>query len=246
MSHKETQSDGLDPELGNPTVERTPTVLILDTSYSMSKEKPDGSGNIKPRIEQLNEGLELFKNEIENKTHAEMRVDVSIVSFGGDVSVDQEFMPIKQLDLPNLSAGGNTPMGEAIEEAVSITNERKQQYRDNGYAYNRPLFWLLTDGEPTDMEPGDQQWEKAQRLLSQGTEEDHLLFFAFGIGEDADTDTLEKLVSVTDQSAFKLEDGMFEELFEVASNSLEKQSEPGGGEEELDVEGQVSIETVNE
>lgn len=46
MSHKETQSDGLDPELGNPTVERTPTVLILDTSYSMSKEKPDGSGNI--------------------------------------------------------------------------------------------------------------------------------------------------------------------------------------------------------
>lgn len=246
MSQNEDQNGGLNPDLGNPTVERTPTTLILDTSYSMSKEKPDGSGDVRPRIEQLNEGLERFQNEIQNEDHAEMRVDVSIVSFGGKVSVDQEFTPIKQLDLPNLSAGGNTPMGEAIEKAVNITDERKEQYRDNGYAYNRPLFWLLTDGEPTDMEPGSQQWETVQRILSSGTEGDHLLFYAFGIGEDADRDTLNELVSVTDESAFKVEDGMFTELFEVVSNSLEKQSEPGGSEEEFDVEGQVEIEMGDE
>ncbi|WP_338740523.1 vWA domain-containing protein [Haloplanus salilacus] len=227
MSQEEGSDGGLEDV--PPTVERTPTVLILDTSYSMTTETPDGQGGTESRIDQLNEGLQYFKSEIEEEEHAETRVDVAVVSFGGEVTVEQDFSPIQNWDPPTLSPSGNTPMGEAIEKAVNLDEDRKQQYRDNGYAYNRPIIWLLTDGQPTDMNPGDQQWQTAQNLLERGTDEDHFLFFAFGIGEEADMDTLDELVSVTDKDPVALDEGMFQELFEIVSNSLEKESQPGDG-----------------
>lgn len=214
-----------------PTVERTPTVLLLDTSGSMGQQTTDENGNKRAKIEQLNDGLEFFKDEIEKKDHAETRVDVAMVSFGSDVSIEQDFTPIGNWNPQQLSDGGGTPMGEAIEKGIDLVEERKSEYRDNGYAYNRPIIWLLTDGRPTDMTEGDQMWDRVQKQLDKGTGDNHFLFFAFGIGEEADMRMLDELVSVTDESAYQIGEGMFTEYFRVVSNSLEKESEPGDGGE---------------
>lgn len=212
-----------------PTVERTPTVLLLDTSGSMGHQQTDATEDARPKIEQLNDGLEFFKDEIEKKDHAETRVDVAMVSFGADVAVEQDFTPISDWNPQQLSNGGKTPMGEAIEKGIDLVEERKSEYRDNGYAYNRPIIWLLTDGRPTDMTEGDQMWDRVQKQLDKGTGDDHFMFFAFGIGDDADIQTLDEIVSVTDENAYQLDEGMFMEYFRVVSNSLEKESEPGDG-----------------
>lgn len=212
------EDDGLEPV--DPTLERTPTVLILDTSNSMT-----GS-----RIDQLNDGLEYFDREISEHDHAEARVDLAIVTFGNGVTVEQEFTTFEGWDPPKLDAGGLTPMGEAIEKAVKLDEERKKEYRKNGISYNRPLIWLLTDGEPTDMDEGDQTWNRVQDMLEHGINENHFLFFAMGIGDEADMDTLNELVSMTDRDAEALEEGMFMDLFQTVSNSLQKQSNPGDEE----------------
>lgn len=237
MSQREDAAT-LDPNKIEPTVARTPTILVLDTSWSMTKT----GGQSKSRIDLLNEALEFFKDEVESENTAKDRVDVAVVTFGGEVSIESDFTPIDDWKPPTLEASGNTPMGTAIETAFDLDEDRKAEYREHGLGYNRPLIWLLTDGEPTDMEEGDQQWNRIQDFLEEGTKDNHLLFFAMGVGEEANMDVLDELVSVTDQKegAIPVEEGMFQEVFRVVSNSLQKQSQPGDEvDEEEDIQGQI-------
>ena len=41
-------------------------------------------------------------------------------------------------------------MGEAINTALDMIEERKASYREHGIAYYRPWAFLITDGEPND------------------------------------------------------------------------------------------------
>jgi len=45
-------------------VARVPTLLLLDTSHSMNQQTKDEDGNKRKKIDQLNDGLQLFKQEI--------------------------------------------------------------------------------------------------------------------------------------------------------------------------------------
>ena len=106
-------------------------------------------------------------------------------------------------------------------------------YRNEGVAYNRPLIWLLTDGEPTDMNVGDDTWNSIQSQLEQNKSFE---FFAMGVG-GADMETLNQLVEPTNKPALKIKEGMFAEYFRFLSNSLETASDPASGEEvELDTD----------
>jgi uncharacterized protein YegL len=218
--------DAEDPNL-DMTVERTPAVLILDTSGSMTTESRTSAGERKSRIEQVNEGLELFKREVTSKENAADRVDVALVEFGGGVDAADDWTTIRDWTPPTLSAGGKTPMGEAIKRAIDLAEEVKEYYRSEGIAYTRPSLWLLTDGQPTDMDPGDSTWEKVRGDLEMGVADDHFLFFAMGVG-DADVETLDALVEGTGKPALEIEEGTFEEYFRFVSNSLENVSSEDG------------------
>jgi uncharacterized protein YegL len=219
------------PREGNPfdgerlehTVERTPTVLILDTSGSM-RNPPAGSTT--RRIDLLSDGLEHFKQEVIEKTHAERRVDISVITFGEGARVEQEFTQVKNWTPPTLRAGGMTAMADAIEGAIDRVEDVKSTYSREGISYNRPILWLLTDGKP-DMAEGGKRWEIVKRQLEVGTKEDKFIFFALGIGE-ADTERLGRLVEGTGNPALKMEPGQFAEFFNFVSNSLESHSEQSG------------------
>ncbi|WML53199.1 VWA domain-containing protein [Neobacillus sp. PS3-12] len=187
---------------------RCPCVLLLDTSNSMSGK----------RIDELNKGLQTFKDELMADSMSLKRIELSVVSFG-PVNVQTEFQTADLFIPPTLKADGMTPMGEAIEKGIELIQQRKEKYRENGISYYRPWMFLITDGAPTD------RWQKAANLIKDAESNKSLMFFAVGV-EGANMDIL-KQISVRDP--LKLDGLRFRDLFSWLSNSLSSvsRSTPG-------------------
>lgn len=188
---------------------RCACVLLLDTSNSMEGE----------RIAKLNEGYKLFINTLKKDPLATLRVEISVITFGGKVRTAQEFTSVERIKIQPFVADGGTPMGEAITTAIAKVNERKKIYRDSGGRYYRPWIFMITDGEPTDA------WQSAATLVHQ--QEKRLTFFAVGV-EGANVDIL-KQISV--RPPRRLKGLKFAEMFEWLSSSLSAVSESDPGAE---------------
>jgi uncharacterized protein YegL len=187
---------------------RCPCVLLLDVSGSMNGRA----------IDELNAGLNTFRDELSTDALAMKRVEVGIVTFG-PVKVEMPFTGASMFYPPKLEAQGDTPMGEAIRQALNMLEDRKREYRANGIAYFRPWIFLITDGAPTD------QWQTAAASVREGEESKKFAFFAIGV-KSANMDILAQISSRTPLSL----DGMkFRELFSWLSTSLRSvsRSTPG-------------------
>jgi uncharacterized protein YegL len=189
---------------------RCPCVLLLDTSASM-RGAP---------IDELNSGLSHFATELRNDELAAKRVEVAVISFG-PVEVRSDFTSAEHFTPPVLTASGATPMGEAIESALDLTEKRKQVYRNQGISYYRPWVFLITDGAPTD------DWKNAATRIRFGEEGKTFAFFAVGV-QDANMDTLAK-ISV--RQPLHLRGLEFVNLFTWLSNSMNSVSHSMPGEE---------------
>jgi uncharacterized protein YegL len=199
-------------EIGNPTQPHCATVLLLDVSGSMDGEK----------IAHLNKALISFKDETIKDDLARKRVDLAVLAFGGSVRLVQDFCSIEDFEPPVLSAGGGTPLGEAVLKAADMLEERKQQYKQQGIDYYRPWVFMITDGEPTDMEPGDATWNQVVTRVRSGEAEKKFLFFAVAV-EPADLNTL-ALIAPQNRPPVKLIGRKFAEMFSWLSKSQAKVS----------------------
>jgi len=179
---------------------RCPCILLLDTSGSM-RGTP---------IQELNNGIVTFKDELMADELAAKRVEVCIVTFG-PVQVVTEFQSAEHFYPPVLEANGDTPMGSAIETALQLLQQRKDAYRSNGISMFRPWIFLITDGGPTD------NWQNAARLLKEGQTQKSFAFFAVGV-EGFREDILKQ---ISPGSPLKLKDiSRFRELFIWLSRSM--------------------------
>lgn len=199
-------------EIGNPTQPHCATVLLLDVSGSMDGDK----------IAQLNKALIGFKEETIKDDLARKRVDLAVVAFGGSVNLVQDFCSIEEFEPPVLSAGGGTPLGGAVLKAVDMLEERKQQYKQQGIDYYRPWIFMITDGEPTDMKPGDATWNQVVARVRSGEAEKKFLFFAVVV-EPGDLATL-ALIAPHNRPPVKLIGSKFAEMFSWLSKSQAKVS----------------------
>jgi len=209
-------------EVASPEQPHCATLLLLDTSGSMADSR---------KIQQLNEGLQIFKEEILKDELASSRVDVAVVTFGdGTVSVVHPFTSIQDFQPPQLRADGDTPMGEAILQGINLIESRKKIYRDLGVNYYRPWVFMITDGEPTDMKPGDQKWSQVKNLIEEYENKGKLLFFSVGV-DPANLGLLNQIMP-PNRGALKLKQGNFREMFQWLSSSQEKivKSDVGPGE----------------
>lgn len=185
-------------------------VLLADVSGSMAGEK----------IASLNQGVQLFANDLRDDSLAAKRVEIAVVTFGDNVNVVAEFGSAKSFYPQSLKAGGSTPMGEAINTAIDLVTARQKQYRDAGIPTYRSMIFCITDGVPTDA------WDRAARRVREGEERKSFSFFAVGV-DGADTNTLAR-ISVNAPVVLK---GLaFADMFRWLSSSLSAVSRSSVGQ----------------
>jgi uncharacterized protein YegL len=213
MTNKTTlKNQGL---IENPTT-RVPVCLCLDTSGSMSGKA----------IDELNEGVRHFFEELMQDDVARYAAEICIVTFGGTAACVEDFGDLERQNRSRtFLASGETPMGEALKLALSKLEKRKQEYQKVGVDYFQPWLVIMTDGQP---KGGDEAvLEAAIQKAAEMQRQKKLVIFAIGIGEKADMDVLRRISP--DRQPLKLRDLKFIEFFLWLSRSVSviSQSIPG-------------------
>jgi len=219
---------------------RCPVVLLLDTSGSMQGAP----------IHELNEGLRAFDDAVKTDRLASLRVEVAIVTFGGNVQAidvrggegqtigfdaQQAFVTVDGFQPPTLSAGGMTPMGEAARRGLRLLRERKDIYKQNDLDYFRPWVFLISDGQPTD------EWQSAAQEVKEEEARKGIVFFGVGV-EGADMQILTQFSD--ERQPLKLQGLAFGELFQWLSKSLSAVAHSKPGEQApLPAVGWAQVET---
>ncbi len=126
------------------TTRKVPICLVLDVSKSM--EYRDGSTLTK--IELLNEFYNGCLRFMRSDKRAKVMVDLCVITFGGEVTVVNEWSNIestKGIFFPK----GIKPIGAAMKKALELIDSRRVYYKDFGFEYYKPIIILISDGEAT-------------------------------------------------------------------------------------------------
>ncbi len=200
---------------------RYPCVLVVDVSTSMYGDK----------MEELNDGIATFAQELKTDQLAALRTEVAIVTFGSNAEVIQDFVTADQFEPPILVANGTTMMSAGINLALDKIEERKQMYGDNGVDYYRPWLFLITDGVPTEE---SQVVEEASQRLGDAENEKRVAAFSVGV-EGADMDVLTK---ISPRRPLALNGLEFSSMFVWLSQSMSRVSRSRTDDEiQLDTDG---------
>ena len=119
-------------------------VVLLDTSDSMRQ-----SG----AINDLNEAIKRFVDNLKHGSSVQRKcIDLAMVSFGkGGVTLIHNFRAAETVKDPEiLYAGDLTPMGNALNLAMDLIEQRKSEYKEENIPYHRPWIFCITDGFPND------------------------------------------------------------------------------------------------
>ena len=181
---------------------RCPCILLLDVSGSMFGAP----------IKALNDGLHIFRDDLNKDGLTKKRVEVAIVTFESTVKVVQDFVTADKFQPPTLKVGGATYMGEGINKALDILQARKASYKANAINYYRPWIFMITDGEPSDNEVVDRA---AQRIRDEEARK-KVAFFAVGV----EGVNMTRLSQIVVRPPMKLTGLNFEEMFLWLSASM--------------------------
>ena len=184
----------------NPTP-RCACSIVLDTSASMSGAP----------IQALNEGLQMFFDDVKNDEMAKYSVEVGIVETGGNVTEALPITPVRMVEqVSQFTARELTPLGGAVEMALAQLETRKKEYKRTGVPYYQPWLVIISDGEPTD------SWEAVARKAQLMAENRKLVVLPVGV----DGANLEVLSKFSNRDAKALNGLKFKELFEWLSASM--------------------------
>ena len=174
-----------------------PIFILADTSGSMRGEK----------INELNLALREMLNALNAADDIRGKFQLCVISFGKETEVLQPLADIEGLEIPELTAAGKTPMGQAFELVKGLIEDIETV---SSRAYT-PTIVLISDGIPTDCSEEMYRrknyfdWEPLKEL-HQGERSSKCQRLALGIGEDADIDMLKAFIDNPEIPLIKIKD----------------------------------------
>ena len=174
-----------------------PIFILADASGSMRGEK----------INELNLSLREMLNALNKVNDIRGKFQLCVISFGGDVKVVQPLADVEGMMLPELTASGNTPMGDAFEIVKEMIEDRELV---SSIAY-APTIVLISDGIPTDCSEeiyNSKKYDNWDALidLHKGERSSKSQRLALGIGADADYTMLKEFINNPEIPVFKAND----------------------------------------
>lgn len=159
-----------------------PVVLLLDISGSMSGGK---IGNLNDAVRDM---LGVFRTTNNN----EIEIWVAVITFGSQVRLHQSLVRADAIQWHDLSAGGTTPLGVALQMAKAMI-EDKDIVPSRAY---RPTVVLVSDGQP------DEGWESPLNEFIGNGRSAKCDRMAMAIGADADEAVLGRFIAGTPNPLF--------------------------------------------
>lgn len=172
----------------------------------------DRSSSMTHVIEKVNRGMEALVNDLRADETAVDSVVLSQTSFGGDVRTDVARTSARGFSPAPLTAGGNTPMGEAIRSVLDSQDVSLQRYSYEGTRVKVPWIVMLTDGEGTD------EWRSAAARTRELAGAGKLNFLCVYLGQ-ANVANLREFCA-PEQPPLALDETKFSDFFSWLSMSL--------------------------
>lgn len=185
--------------------QRTPCVIVVDGSGSMEGDP----------INNLNAALQAFETALKDDDEASVRVQVKIIRLGDDDEATSLTDWVDAIDFvaPTVEANGRTPLGKAIDLAMSEIQIQKENYKQNAIPYTRPWLFVFTDGQPTD------EWEAVAERCKREQADKRFLLWPIAVGSGAPTDVLQAFCG-PDRSVLRTGEVKFKEMFLWLATSL--------------------------
>lgn len=168
-----------------PKAKPLPVILLLDVSGSMGGEK----------IRNLNDAVRDMLETFSDTENSETEIHVAIITFGEQVKLHQPLASASAIHWSDLSSGGMTPLGTALQMAKGMI-EDKDVIPSRAY---RPTVVLVSDGAPNDA------WEKPLNDFINDGRSSKCDRLAMAIGADADESVLGKFIVGTSNHLFYAE-----------------------------------------
>jgi len=199
------------PVIKNANEHHMAVLFLLDTSFSMAG-KP---------IEELNLGLQRFKEQVCLDPITREVLDVAVVEFNSVACVVQPFVPVDCMEPMNLQASGDTNMEAGLNLAMNMVDQRYRFYKQMGTVPYCPWIIMLTDGFPNDTSFID---EMASNILSQDRN-DKMRFWSMAVS-GANTALLnrlghgERVLSIKDYNFTSFFDWLHKSFRKVSSSAV--------------------------
>jgi uncharacterized protein YegL len=221
-----------DPGFLVDTHRRRFVALLVDTSDSMRTSETDGL----PAITALNRRIAAWLPRVREQGRSSLRdVEFIVITFGsggarvvsgsGEPSAEDggAFVPAAALAVPELSAGGATPMVEAIDLALHLLEERRTLVQRAGQQTGAPRIILVSDGAPTDFEGNlSDEWRPLARRLTLARRTRRIQLFAFGV-PGVDDEVMRELAG--DDAYFKLSELDLRKLLDLVLVATAEQTD---------------------
>ena len=194
-----------------------PVCLCLDTSGSM-RGKP---------ISELNRGLKLFYDAVRKDEVACAAADICIVTFGnGGAQCMFDFSGLRNRpNPPELVAGGQTPMADAVNKALDLLESRRDEYKRKGVDHYKPWLIIMTDGHPYG-DSSSSAVPTAQRRTCDLVSNKKLVVFPIWIGNDNTANGMNTLAGLSPKNPPKKLNGLdFSKFFQWLSRSVSSASQ---------------------
>ena len=152
---------------------------VIDNSGSMSGAP----------IAALNDGMRTTYDELKkiNGEKAEVRVILMVYNDTANW-IGENVVPLEDMEWTNLSAGGMTNLGDALDKLDEFFSNDANMVSETGF--KPPVIIFMSDGKPTS------EWESSLKKLAQNKWYRYASKIAFALGDHADIDMLAKVVGV--------------------------------------------------